>query len=325
MERKSLNRIIKSQLTIQDCQKPPKPTSDEQHSETRNVVREGFEEAEEQAANRHQILEDNIENVVAEQQALGLQVSAEHVTTREHIAAEVARQLEPLKRDAEETRLRAQGEVPERRPDQTASQRKYELDKALAQVPALRKERQKMAAIAREDAKTMRQEAKAATPRQKDAQHQIINAKRRRTTASASQSESTDASATTSEQQMATKSVISEQTDEEMAAVAVDAPPPLPANADQFAEDLAAPSAAPHADTGDDATESAAAAPPHPPSGSCELAAQPQTTQLKPGDTVWILAGDRAGQKELVMDVFDGKYELGCGQVYDACDIEFAH
>ena len=52
LDMKLLNRIVKSELTIQDHQKPPKPTSDEQHSETRNVVREGLDEAEELAAKR---------------------------------------------------------------------------------------------------------------------------------------------------------------------------------------------------------------------------------------------------------------------------------
>ncbi len=50
--KESLFRIPKCQLKIADNQKPPKPTSDEQHSETRNVVREGFDEAEELAAKR---------------------------------------------------------------------------------------------------------------------------------------------------------------------------------------------------------------------------------------------------------------------------------
>ncbi len=53
LDKKSLHRIPRSELTIQGNQKPPKPTSDEQHSETRNVVREGFDEAEEFAAKRH--------------------------------------------------------------------------------------------------------------------------------------------------------------------------------------------------------------------------------------------------------------------------------
>ena len=95
-----------------------------------------------------------------EQRALGLFIAAEHVDTREHIAAEVARQLAPVTRDTAELCRRAQGDVPEMREGQTASQRKAVLDDVLANVPALRKERKLMAEAARQDAKDARQKEK---------------------------------------------------------------------------------------------------------------------------------------------------------------------
>ena len=95
-----------------------------------------------------------------EQRALGLFIAAEHVDTREHIAAEVARQLAPVTRDTAELCRRAQGDVPETREGQTASQRKAVLDDVLANVPALRKERKLMAEAARQDAKDARQKEK---------------------------------------------------------------------------------------------------------------------------------------------------------------------
>ena len=84
---------------------------------------------------------------------LGLHISAEHADTREYISAEVEKQLAPLKRDAEDLRRRARGEIPERREDQTAAQRRDELDKALAQLPALRQERRRRAELIREEAR----------------------------------------------------------------------------------------------------------------------------------------------------------------------------
>lgn len=87
------------------------------------------------------------------QRALGLHVSAEHAAMREHISEEVAQQLAPLKRDAEELLQLARGEIPEKRADQTPAERKRELDQALLNVLALRAERKQMVTLEREDKK----------------------------------------------------------------------------------------------------------------------------------------------------------------------------
>ena len=42
---------------------------------------------------------------------------------------------------------RAQGKIPQKRADQTAAERKCEIDAALAKVPAMRAERKQMAAL----------------------------------------------------------------------------------------------------------------------------------------------------------------------------------
>ena len=48
---------------------------------------------------------------------------------------------------------RAQGKIPEKRPEQSAAERKREIDETLKSVPALRAERKQMAALERQDAK----------------------------------------------------------------------------------------------------------------------------------------------------------------------------
>ena len=72
--KESMHRIPKSQLSIGDGQKPPRPTPDEQHSDTRNVVRKGLDEAEERAEGRHMAMEgktDAICRVLKAMQAMG--------------------------------------------------------------------------------------------------------------------------------------------------------------------------------------------------------------------------------------------------------------
>ncbi len=91
------------------------------------------------------------------QRALGLHVQAEHVVTREHISEEVARQLAPLKCDAAEMLNRARGDVAKRRPEQTPTQRKLEIEQALKNIPALGAERKAMVALERKVAKEAKQ------------------------------------------------------------------------------------------------------------------------------------------------------------------------
>ena len=81
---------------------------------------------------------------------------------RNTLAARIAvrTQLASIKATAEETRdntaqllQRAQGKIPEKRPEQSAAERKREIDETLKSVPALRAERKQMAALERQGAK----------------------------------------------------------------------------------------------------------------------------------------------------------------------------
>ena len=54
---------------------------------------------------------------------------------------------EATKANTDELLTRAQGKIPQKRPDQTAAERKREIDAALANVPAMRAERKQMAAL----------------------------------------------------------------------------------------------------------------------------------------------------------------------------------
>lgn len=52
--------------------------------------------------------------------------------------------------------------------------------------------------------------------------------------------------------------------------------------------------------------------------------AEPQVTQLKAGDTVYILVGERQGAADVVMEALpDGTCELGDGQSYKLSDLKF--
>ena len=75
---------------------------------------------------------------------------------RSTVAAKLAirKQLDSIKAIGEATKdttdellTRAQGKIPQKRPDQTAAERKREIDAALANVPAMRAERKQMAAL----------------------------------------------------------------------------------------------------------------------------------------------------------------------------------
>ena len=72
--------------------------------------------------------------------------------TEKAAAAAVATQA-----NTEELLERARGKIPEKRPDQTPIERVRELDVALANVPALRAERQQMAMLGRQQAAEQRQ------------------------------------------------------------------------------------------------------------------------------------------------------------------------
>ena len=81
---------------------------------------------------------------------------------------------ETTKANTEELIQRAQGKIPERPPNQSAAERKREIDQVLKSVPALRTERKQMADLERQEAK----DEKLAAQQQKSA------GKRRRTTTS---------------------------------------------------------------------------------------------------------------------------------------------
>ena len=75
---------------------------------------------------------------------------------RSTVAAKLAirKQLDSIKAIGEATKdttdellTRAQGKIPQKRADQTAAERKCEIDAALAKVPAMRAERKQMAAL----------------------------------------------------------------------------------------------------------------------------------------------------------------------------------
>ena len=60
---------------------------------------------------------------------------------------------EATKANADELLQRAHGKIPQKRSDQTAAERKRELEEALASVPALRAERKQMRALELQEAK----------------------------------------------------------------------------------------------------------------------------------------------------------------------------
>ncbi len=70
--------------------------------------------------------------------------------------ASIRKTGEQTKANTDELLQRAQGKLPEKRPDQTAAERKRELDQALASVPAWRAERKETAALARQEADRQR-------------------------------------------------------------------------------------------------------------------------------------------------------------------------
>ena len=63
---------------------------------------------------------------------------------------------EATKANTVELLQQARGTIPERSEDQTAAERKREIDETLKSVPALREEGKKMAALARQEAKEAR-------------------------------------------------------------------------------------------------------------------------------------------------------------------------
>ena len=65
---------------------------------------------------------------------------------------------EATKANTDELLQRAQGKIPEKRPDQTAAERKREIDWALKAVPALREERKQMAKVERQEAKAAKRQ-----------------------------------------------------------------------------------------------------------------------------------------------------------------------
>ena len=77
----------------------------------------------------------------------GKSIMAANVAIRTQLAS-IKTTGEATKANTDELLQRAQGKIPQKRPDQTAAERKRELDVALASVPAMRAERKQMAALA---------------------------------------------------------------------------------------------------------------------------------------------------------------------------------
>ena len=61
---------------------------------------------------------------------------------------------EQTKASTDELLQRAQGKLPEKRPEQSAAERKRELDLTLANIPTWRAERKEMAALERQEARS---------------------------------------------------------------------------------------------------------------------------------------------------------------------------